>query len=409
MRTKKKGAFPFCMYISSSNQNKTPPPQWLTFSLFLSSWHSHLCVGGLLGHLEDTLEGLVATDEAGGVDEDTAGDTGDLAQLFVSDTLPGVGHVLAVLEAAGFAADGADTPLAVYLAVLGEQDVKNGTLGGSLLLESVEVIGPGAALGAVGDNHDTALVVVLEAVAKGLLDDSAGGQPRVELVHQLGDELVAAELGGLEETLVLFSLCFGRRLGNAVGGQRDRDTAFGADALGGERVLGYSDGRGMRIVQAVDNRGDAEATVGELLLNAGLAESIGVVGSDTVVVGVKSLDEVVVELLVEELGIGRVLGETSAGADDILAVVHVNKTGRRELGAVLGEGGGELALVVIVALGRIIVDTTNIDDGVAGSELFGVAGTDESAVGVLGEEAQQVDGEGLVGVEVAAVGSNKRA
>jgi hypothetical protein len=52
---------------------------------------------------------------------------------------------------------------------------------------------------------------------------------------------------------------------------------------------------------------------------------------------------------------------------------------------VIGEGGGELALVVIVALGLVIVDTADIDDGVAGSELFGVAGADESAVGVGGQ------------------------
>jgi len=89
--------------------------------------------------------------------------------------------------------------------------------------------------------------------------------------------------------------------------------------------------------------------------------------------------------------------------------VHVDETGRRELGGVTRESGGELALVVVVALGLVIVDTTDIDDSVAGSELFGVAGTDESAVGVGGQQAQQVDGKGLVGVEVAAVGSDKRA
>ncbi|KAH0389226.1 metal-dependent protein hydrolase, partial [Aureobasidium melanogenum] len=136
-----------------------------------------LCVGRLLGHLENTLEGLVATNETRGVHEDTAGNTRDLAQLLVSNTLPGIGHVLAVLEAARLAADGADTPFAVGLAAFGEQDVKNGTLGGSLLLESVKVVGPWATLGTVGDNHDATLVVVLEAVTKGLLDDGASRQP----------------------------------------------------------------------------------------------------------------------------------------------------------------------------------------------------------------------------------------
>jgi hypothetical protein len=378
-------------------------------STFCHHSFDRLCVSRLLCHLEATLEGLVATDETRSVDKDTAGDTRDLAQLLVANTLPGVGHVLAVLKAAGLAADGADAPLAVGLAVLSEENVENGTLGGSLLLESVEVVGPGAAFGAVGHNHDTTLVVVLEAVAKGLLDDSAGGQPRVELVHELGDELVAAELRGLEETLVFLGLCFGGVLCDTVGGQRNGDAALGADALGAERVLGDGDGRGVRVVEAVDDRGNAEATVGELLVDASLAESIGVVGRDTVVVGIESLDEIIVQLLVEQLSVGRVLGETGAGADDVLGVVHVDETGRRELGGVVGESGGELALVVIVALGLIIVDTADIDDGVAGSELFGVAGADESAVGVGGQQAQQVDGEGLVGVEVAAVRSDKRA
>jgi len=319
------------------------------------------------------------------VDKDTAGDTRDLAELLVSDTLPGVGHILAVLEAAGLAADGANAPLAVGLAVLGKQDIENRALGASLLLKSVEVVSPGAALRTVRDNHDTALVVVLEAVAKGLLDDSAGRQPRVELVHELRDELVTTELRCLEETLIFLGLCFGGRLCGALGGQRDGDAAFSADTLCAEGVLGYGDGGGVRVVEAVDNGGNAEATVGELLVNASLAEGIGVVGGHTVVVGIEGLDEVVVKLLVEQLGIGRILGETGASADDVLGVVHVDETGRREFGGVVGEGGGELALVVIVALGGVIVDTTDIDDGVAGSELFGVASADEGAVGVGGQ------------------------
>ncbi|KAG9533698.1 metal-dependent protein hydrolase, partial [Aureobasidium melanogenum] len=153
----------------------------MVFLFSICGFHSSisvlLCVGRLLGHLENTLEGLVATNETRGVHEDTAGNTRDLAQLLVSNTLPGIGHVLAVLEAARLAADGADTPFAVGLAAFGEQDVKNGTLGGSLLLESVKVVGPWATLGTVGDNHDATLVVVLEAVTKGLLDDGASRQP----------------------------------------------------------------------------------------------------------------------------------------------------------------------------------------------------------------------------------------
>jgi hypothetical protein len=396
----------FDIYLFDQAQNKNAFPYGFTpfSSLFVA-----LCISRLLGHLETTLESLVATDETRSVDKDTAGDTRDLAQLLVSDTLPGIGHILAVLEAARLAADGANAPLAVRLAVLGKEDVENRALGGSLLLESVEVVGPGAALRTVRDNHNATLVVVLETVAKGFLDDSASRQPRVELVHKLRDELVTAELRGLEETLVFLGLYFGGRLCSTSSGQRDGDAALGADALGAEGVLSDGDGSRVRVVEAVDNRGNAEATVIELLVNASLAESIRVVGGNTVVVGIESLDKVIVQLLVEQLGVGRVLGETGAGADDVLGVVHVDETGRRELGGVTREGSGELALVVIVALGRVIVNTTDIDDGVAGSELFGVTGTDQSAVGVGGQQAQQVDGEGLVGVEVAAVGSDKRA
>jgi hypothetical protein len=62
--------------------------------------------------------------------------------------------------------------------------------------------------------------------------------------------------------------------------------------------------------------------------------------------------------------------------------------------------------VVVVALRIVVVDTANIADNVAGLEDFGITGADERAVAVLREEAEQVDGECLVGVEVAVVGAN---
>ena len=60
--------------------------------------------------------------------------------------------------------------------------------------------------------------------------------------------------------------------------------------------------------------------------------------------------------------------------------------------------------MVVVALCIVVVDAANIADNVAGLEDVGITGADEGAVGVLGEETEEVDGQGLVGVEVATMG-----
>ena len=198
------------------------------------------------------------------------------------------------------------------------------------------------------------------------------------LVGQLEDELLADKARGLEEALVF----------------------LGLQLLLGLVRIGFL----VEVeVVAVDDARDAEATVLEALLVASLLEGGVVVGRDAVVVGVKGLDYVVVQLLVENLGILAVEGEASLLRDDLLAKVLVDQAGGRELGrAAAGEELVELALVVVVAVLGVVVNAADVDDGVAGLEEGGVAGADQRAGGIAGEGAEQVDGKGLVGVEVAA-------
>lgn len=50
-----------------------------------------------------------------------------------------------------------------------------------------------------------------------------------------------------------------------------------------------------------------------------------------------------------------------------------------------------------------VVYAAHVDDGVAFLQLGWVARANERGGGVCGEQAEEVDGQGLVGVEVAAV------
>jgi hypothetical protein len=59
--------------------------------------------------------------------------------------------------------------------------------------------------------------------------------------------------------------------------------------------------------------------------------------------------------------------------------------------------------VVIIPVDSGIVHTTDINDSVTFLELDRVAGTDERRGSVGGEQTEEVDSQGLVGVEVAAV------
>lgn len=323
--------------------------------------------------------------------EDRARNARNLAEILIPHTPPSLGQALAVLKATGLERHCANAPLAVRLAALGEERIEHSALGIVLLFQVVEVLHPGHALGTVGDDDDAALGVVLSAVGKGLLDNFASGQPGVVLVEELGDELLADEVAGLEEAGVLFIL----RLLLGLGGGVSADAGFGSITRCGGSV-----------VEAVDDAGHAEALLGETLLNASAAEGSRVVDGDAVVIGVKGLDEVGVELVVEEVVVGVGGRQTGDSLNDLLAIVHPDEAGAAQLGCAAGEDGIELALVVIVALCIVVVDAANVADNVAGLEDFGVTGADEGAVGVLGEETEQVDGESLVGVEVAVVSAN---
>lgn len=68
----------------------------------------------------------------------------------------------------------------------------------------------------------------------------------------------------------------------------------------------------------------------------------------------------------------------------------------------LGEDGVEGALVVIIAVDGGIVHAAHVHNGVTLLKLDRVTGTNEGGRSVGGQEAQEVDGQGLVGVEVAA-------
>ena len=72
--------------------------------------------------------------------------------------------------------------------------------------------------------------------------------------------------------------------------------------------------------------------------------------------------------------------------------MHIHQPGGGKLGAVIGEGGVESTLMVVIAIGGWRVLPTNIDDGVAGGEEGGIAGAEEAGWGVCGEETQEIDG-----------------
>ena len=90
--------------------------------VLISLLHSYLQFQGLLRHGKRTIERLVSSDEASSVDKDTTWNTRDLVELFITNTLPCIWKILAVLEAAILLADGTNTPLALGL-VFREKDI----------------------------------------------------------------------------------------------------------------------------------------------------------------------------------------------------------------------------------------------------------------------------------------------
>ena len=127
-----------------------------------------------------------------------------------------------------------------------------------------------------------------------------------------------------------------------------------------------------------------------------------VVGGDAVVVRVDGLDEVVVELLEQGLGFGRVLGQAGARGDYRVPEVQVDQARGGQLCVARGEAGAEGPLVVVVAVRAGIVFSAYVDHGVAGRQEGGVARAEERRVGVGGEQAEEVDGQSFVGMKCAA-------
>ena len=78
--------------------------------------------------------------------------------------------------------------------------------------------------------------------------------------------------------------------------------------------------------------------------------------------------------------------------DDGFAKMQVDETGGGELGCVGGEGAGEGALVVVVAVGGRGVLAADVDDGVAGGEKGGVTRAEQRRGLVGGKETEEVDG-----------------
>ena len=68
------------------------------------------------------------------------------------------------------------------------------------------------------------------------------------------------------------------------------------------------------------------------------------------------------------------------------------------------EGGIEVALVVIVTVGGRDVLAADVDDCVAGGEEGGITGPEKGGWLVGGKEAEEVNGESFIGVEVPAEG-----
>lgn len=219
----------------------------------------------------------------------------------------------------------------------------------------------------------------------------ARGQPGGVVAVQFAQEGSAHQVAGGEEAGV-FLVLGPPRGGGAVGGCR-------LEGVGGRG------GDGEVVVEVADEGGEGDAGVVEAFREGGGV--VGGVDGDAVVVGVDGLDELVVELAPEDVRVSMVRAEAGALGDDGFAEVKVHEAGGGELGVAPEEGGVEGALVVVVAvLGRVVL-TADVDDGVACGEEGGVAGAEEGAGGVGGEEAEEVDGQGFVGVEVAVVGADK--
>jgi hypothetical protein len=191
------------------------------------------------------------------------------------------------------------------------------------------------------EHNNAARGVDAGALADGLLDNLAGGEPRVGKVVELREELLAGDLGG--------------------------DLELGLLGVSYWQVTLYTVTHVVDVISAdlvptgVD-AADARAQVGALVIRELARGEV-----DAVVNGVDALNELEVELEPEGLDLGVSLGEAEDSGNNLLAKVLVDETSRRELG--LGEARdtkdlGEAALVVVVAVFSGVIDATDIDDNV---------------------------------------------
>jgi len=92
--------------------------------------------------------------------------------------------------------------------------------------------------------------------------------------------------------------------------------------------------------------------------------------------------------------------------NDCLPKVEINKPGRRKLGSPVWEGSVEGTLMMIIAVRGWLIFTANVDNGVAGLQEIRIPRSDECGGVVGGQQAEHVDGESFVSVEMAIVGAD---
>lgn len=231
------------------------------------------------------------------------------------------------------------------------------------------------------ENKQAALLVVLCALGEGFLDDCAGREPRTGVAVKVSIELLANAIAGLVEFGILSCL--------SLGGIRWR------------RVVPLG-------VQTSDHGTKAKGALAKAFLETCSGDTSRVENRNTIVVGVEGFNKVLVQFLVNQINVGRVLGLSKALSNDGPAKVQEDKTGAGELCRTVGKGGCEAALMMIETTLLSVVLAANVDNSVAGSQDGRVAGADKRGITVGGEAAEHMDGEGLVSVEVAIVGANER-
>lgn len=315
-----------------------------------------------MGKFEYGVLCLGTADEAGGVDEGAAGDAGDGAEGVVAETSPGLGKLLAGVEAGGVGRDGGYAPAVAAVGEKHKEDLAGSAVVG---LDLEEVLLPG---NKAVEQEDAAALVEGVSGGKGVDDVLLGLEEGVAHVGEVVEEGVADELGRLLELSV-------------------------------EVVVG---GVGLPArVEVGDHAGEGEVAV---LEPRGQRVLLGV-HVDAVVVGVDGLDEVCVDLVVEVVDLrcvgGNRLVERDHRRNHLAAKVLVHQPGRGELRAVLVvERRRKLSLVVVEVLGAVVL-AADVHDDIGRVPVGWVSRPNELGVSVLGEQAEHVNRERLVRVEGA--------